>query len=611
MLCGNAAPLSPAAIPGGQVRDSSSRKRGPSSDSSADLPPRNFDNFEKASISEDFRCRRLTQKPPGAARKTANGRLAAHYALSPSSGAEHARMSSSQSPTPRPGHVAAQGDTALAKIVSTECGLETHVHPDHDNGNNEAVQEQGYEGPSLEAVVSHRSVYARFSPRRKAIIMAVLAYCGFLTPILSTAVLVAVPEVADTFNSTGVVINISNALFFVFMAISPLFWGPLAQSVGRRPVFIAASVLLTAFCAGTAASPNVGAYFAFRMLSAFQGTAYLVVGTVIIGDIFHPTERGRALGAFLSGLLIGPSVAPLLGGVVITFTSWRVIYWVITGLAGLALALIVFLLPETIPERPTTLDGLSIPQRALKVVKLSNPAEVVRPLIIYPNLWITALAVSSLIWNQYSTLTPIRYVINPRFDLTSPMQSALFFLPFGIGAFSGTFVGGRWSDFIVNRYQKRRNRRVPEDRLNSAVAFLLVVVPSTSLIYGWAVAKRAGGIPLVVISMFLQGFTQLCALPSLNTYLIDVLQDKGQSSVAVAGNYLTRFLFAAAGSAVCLPAIEAIGVGWFSTISGLFITATGVLVWLLTRYGEKWRVDTGKGDSPAASEGEDAAQVKS
>ncbi|KAL2209516.1 MFS general substrate transporter [Sarocladium strictum] len=497
--------------------------------------------------------------------------------------------------TSQPRRSTAQDDTNLTKIVSTECGLETHPLPDLDD--HEAPQDPDQDqDAALEAVASHRSVYARFSPRRKAIIMIVLSYCGFLTPILSTAVLVAVPEVAATFNSTGVVINISNALFFVFMAISPLFWGPIAQSIGRRPVFIAAGIMMTAFTAGTAASPNVGAYFAFRMLSAFQGTAYLVVGTVVIGDIFHPTERGRALGTFLSGLLIGPSIAPLLGGVVITFTSWRVIYWVITALSGLALALIIFLLPETISEKPKTFEGLSVPRKVGRAISMSNPWKVIYPLMIYPNLWITALAVSSLIWNQYSSLTPIRYVINPRFELTSPMQSALFFLPFGIGCFSGTFVGGRWSDFIVRRYQKRRGRRVPEDRLNSAVIFLLILIPSWSIIYGWAVAKRAGGIPLVVIAMFFQGFTQLCALPSLNTYLIDVLQDKGQSSVAVAGNYLTRFLFAAAGSAACLPAIEVIGVGWFSTISGLFITSTGILVYLLTRYGETWRINTGKAD---------------
>ena len=40
---------------------------------------------------------------------------------------------------------------------------------------------------------------------------------------------------------------------------------------------------------------------------------------------------------------------------------------------------------------------------------------------------------------------------------------------------------------------------------------------------------------------------------------------KKQSSEVVAGNYVIRYLFAAGGSAACLPVIEAIGVGWFST----------------------------------------------
>ena len=502
------------------------------------------------------------------------------------------------------------GQQGSSKATSAEGGHEAHELSIPESHNDVPQRNEQDPSAALEAVTSNRSTYTRFSSGRKAVIMAVISYCGFLTPILSTAVLVAVPEVAATFDSTGVIINVSNALFFVFMAISPLFWGPMAQSIGRRPVFIASSVLLTAFTAGTAAAPNVGAYFVFRMLSAFQGTAFLIAGTVVIGDIFHPTERGRALGAFLSGLLIGPCIAPLLGGVVITFTTWRIIYWVLTGLTGLATVMIVFLLPETIAEKPTTFNNLSMPQKVGKAIELSNPWKVVHPLIVYPNLWITALAVSALIWNQYSTITPIRYVLNPRFELTSPIQSALFFLPSGIGCLVGTFVGGRWSDFIVARYQRRKNRRVPEDRLNSAVLPLLVLIPSCSIIYGWAVEKRAGGIPLVVVALFLQGFTQLCAMPSLGTYLIDVLQDKGQSSVAVAGNYLSRFLFAAAGSAVCLPAIQAIGVGWFSTLSGLFITATGGLIWLLTLYGEKWRLDTGKTETQGtAFDGDNVARV--
>lgn len=442
-----------------------------------------------------------------------------------------------------------------------------------------------------QSIHSSHSMYDRFTSPRKTLIMAILSYCGFLTPLASTAVLVAIPEVADTFDTTGVVINVSNGLFFVFMALSPLFWGPLAQtSFGRRNVFVLSSVMLTAFCAGTAAAPTVAGYFIFRMLTAFQGTAYLVVGSVVIGDVFHPSERGRALSVFMTGILVGPSVAPLLGGVVITYTSWRVIFWVLTGLSAVSSVLVIFFLPETMPElEEDTFKGLKPWQVAITVVKLANPWTVLRPLLIYPNLWIAALAVSSMIWNQYSLLTPIRYVINPRFELTTPIQSALFFLPPGAGYLTGVLFGGRWSDFIVARYTALHGRRIPEDRLRAAVPLMATAIPAFTILYGWAIDKEVGGIPLVVISMFFQGFAQLIALPSINTYLVDVFQDKGESSVAVAGNYMSRFIFAAAGTAACLPAIEAMGVGWFSTISGLFIAVTAGMVWALVKRGEKWR----------------------
>lgn len=433
-------------------------------------------------------------------------------------------------------------------------------------------------------------VYNRFSSARKLGIVITLCVCGFVTPITSTALLVAIPEIADSYHTTSVIINISNAMFFVFMASSPIVWGPLAGVYGRRPIFLSSSVLLTVFSIGTAVAPHLAAFFAFRMLTAFQGTAYLVVGSVAIGDIYPPLRRGRALSWFMSGILVGPTLAPVVGGVVITFTSWRIIFWIQVALAGVTVVMVVFLLPETIHEKKQLGTDLTPWKYTQKVASLINPWTVIRPLVLYPNLWIIALAVSSVIWNQYSLLTPIRHVLNPRFGLTSPLQSALFYLPPGFGYLTGSFVGGRWSDFMVARYIKKRGRRVPEDRLNSAVMVMAVVIPGCMIVYGWAVEKAVGGIPLVVIVMFLQGFMQLLCLPSLFTYCVDVMQDKGQSSLVVAGNYLARFLFAAAGTAVCLPAIDSIGIGWFSTISGLFVSVTAFMVWLLTMYGETWRL---------------------
>jgi hypothetical protein len=63
-------------------------------------------------------------------------------------------------------------------------------------------------------------IYSRFSNRRKHIMTFILSFCGFLAPISSTTILSAVPEVAKTYNTSGSVINITNALYLIFMGLS-------------------------------------------------------------------------------------------------------------------------------------------------------------------------------------------------------------------------------------------------------------------------------------------------------------------------------------------------------------------------------------------------------
>jgi hypothetical protein len=77
-------------------------------------------------------------------------------------------------------------------------------------------------------------VYNRFSERRKTIIVAVMSFCSFLAPVSSTTVLSAVPEVAATYNTDGSIINVSNALYMMFMGISPCFYGPYGNIYGRK-----------------------------------------------------------------------------------------------------------------------------------------------------------------------------------------------------------------------------------------------------------------------------------------------------------------------------------------------------------------------------------------
>ncbi|KAF2800480.1 MFS general substrate transporter [Melanomma pulvis-pyrius CBS 109.77] len=430
-------------------------------------------------------------------------------------------------------------------------------------------------------------VYNRFSLRRKHVITAVLSFCSFLAPVSSTTVLSAVPEVAATFQTDGSIINLSNAMYMLFMGLSPCFYGPFCNIYGRKWVSVTSAVLFFGFSIGTALAPNLASFFVFRILTAFQGTAFLVIGSSVIGDIFKPTERGTALGWFLSGTLIGPALGPFVGGIIVTFRSWRDIFWLQTALAGTAVLLVCFLLPETIHyKRSEELHGLPRAKKAHKMWQWLNPFRVIA-LYRYPNLLTVALASSSLVWNMYSLLTPIRYVLNPRFELTSPLQSGLFYIAPGCGYLFGTFFGGRWADHIVKKYIRIRGERVSEDRLRSCLIAMGVVIPACMLVYGWSVEKRVGGIALPVIMMFLQGVAQLFCFPSLNTYCLDVMQ--GRSAEVVAGNYMVRYMFAAAGSAACLPAVRKIGVGWFSTISALFLVVATIATYITTLYGKEWR----------------------
>ncbi|KAI5861200.1 MFS general substrate transporter [Durotheca rogersii] len=430
-------------------------------------------------------------------------------------------------------------------------------------------------------------MYDRLPPHRKLVIVLLLSFCSFLAPISSTSVLAATPEIAAEYGTTGSIVNLVNAFYMLFMGLSPMFWGPMSQVYGRRMVTIVTSIGFLLCSMSTALSPNLGAFFVFRLLTAFEGTSFILVGAAVIGDIYRPTERGTATGWFMSGTLVGPAFGPFIGGIIVTFTSWRVIFWLQTGLAGVAAVGSYFLLPETIyHKKMDDLVGYSGVAKARVLLGMINPWRVVL-LWEYPNLLLTGMSSASLVWNMYSLLTPIRYVLNPRYNLTTPMQGGLFYLAPGCGYLVGTFIGGRYADYVVKKYIKKRGVRIPEDRMYSALPFMGIVIPGCILIYGWSVEKNVGGIPLTVVVLFLQGVAQLFCFPSLNTYCLDVMPGRGAE--VIAGNYAIRYLLACVGTAVVLPAINGIGVGWFSTISALFVFTGTVCAWVSIRWGRGWR----------------------
>jgi MFS family permease len=99
------------------------------------------------------------------------------------------------------------------------------------------------------------------------------------------------------------------------------------------------------------------------------------------------------------------------------------------------------------------------------------------------------------------------------------LESGLFYLAPGAGFLIGSTIGGKISDQAVKYYKKKRNgQRLPEDRLNSSLPSILVVLPLGTLLYGWSVQNKIGGMALPIVASFTQGVGLMASFSALNTY---------------------------------------------------------------------------------------------
>jgi multidrug resistance protein len=423
----------------------------------------------------------------------------------------------------------------------------------------------------------------RFPPARKRLFVAIIALAVFLSPSSAMALLPAAQSIAETFHTDVITIHFSVAIYTVVMAVSPCVSSPLGDIYGRRPIFLVCTLGLTLFTLLVAVSQNLAMFFVMRCMSALFGTAFFSLGGSIVGDIYVAQERGNAMGWTLLGSQLGPAFAPVLGGIIVTFTSWRVIFWVLTGIAGFTFVLTYVFLEETGTNLKYK-DAQARTGRSLVWVAY-NPFRVIYS-FKYSNLILGGFMSMALLYNMYCLTTPIPNVVNPRFGLTTPVEGALFYLPPGLGYLVGSLFGGRWADRYVKKYTKLRGRRLPEDRLRSThVPFL--VLPVTILIYGWAIDQEKGGIALPVLALFFNGVAQTFCFPSLNAYCVDCLPHLGGD--AIASSYFSRYIAGAIGAGTCLKQIEHIGVGWTSTISAFVLLAGYGACLILIAFGDGMR----------------------
>lgn len=234
-------------------------------------------------------------------------------------------------------------------------------------------------------------------PLKDKLPLPLMAAMSALSALSIDMYLPAFPGMAESLGAPISTIQYSISVYLVAFGVGMLLFGPMSDRFGRRPLAIFGLAGYGLASLGIALSPTTSAFLVCRFLQGMLGSAATVVVPAIIRDCFgKDTARGMSTVTMI--MLTAPLVAPVIGSILLTFSSWRAIFVVLALYALVALVFTIVILPETLPASAS-------PKRLSYV---SNYVGILTTPGIYR--YIGTFLMSSLAFFTFLTSAPFIYI---------------------------------------------------------------------------------------------------------------------------------------------------------------------------------------------------------
>jgi EmrB/QacA subfamily drug resistance transporter len=191
--------------------------------------------------------------------------------------------------------------------------------------------------------------------QRRWLVFAIVSIGLFMASIDQTIVATALPAIEHDLHAG---INWSGwtiTIYALGQVIAMPMAGKISDMYGRKKVFAVSAAVFTlaSLCCGFA--PNMALLLVPRFIQALGGGAFMPSATGIVADHFGP-ERDRAVGMFTSILPVGGIIGPIVGGVFVSYWSWRGIFLVNVPIGILLIALTVKFIPSSSARKQSRVD---------------------------------------------------------------------------------------------------------------------------------------------------------------------------------------------------------------------------------------------------------------
>ena len=159
----------------------------------------------------------------------------------------------------------------------------------------------------------------------------------------------ALPVIAEQFGVPAGSAQMTLSTYILGFALGQLLYGPMADSLGRKPVVLGGTLVFAGAAAACAMAQSIDHLIVMRFFHGLAAAAASVVINALMRDIYPKEEFSRMMSFVMLVTTVAPLVAPMVGGAVLVWFSWHAIFWLLALAALLASAMIFFFIKETLP----------------------------------------------------------------------------------------------------------------------------------------------------------------------------------------------------------------------------------------------------------------------
>jgi DHA1 family bicyclomycin/chloramphenicol resistance-like MFS transporter len=357
---------------------------------------------------------------------------------------------------------------------------------------------------------------ATVSTRKLAVLLGGLAMFG---PFSIDTIFPAFPQMGAQLGADKLAMQQTISVYLLTYALMSLVHGPLSDALGRKRVIVAGLVVFLLASIGCALSTDMAMLLMFRALQGLSAGVGFIVGRAVIRDVYQGDDAQRLMCQVSLIFGIAPAIAPIIGGWLLGWGQWPLIFWFLAGFSMLLLISVGLWLPETHP-----------PQVRLKVA----PRHLLRDyfaIALNRRFQRLALAGSLSFGGLFLYIASAPAFVMDLLRL-SEQQFAWLFLPTIGGMTLGAFLSGRAAG------------RISGTRL-SAIGFACMGLAALGNVAYNALTPQMA-VPWAVLPMSLQAFGVALIFPILTLSILDMYprQRGAASSLQAFSNLLVNAMIA-------------------------------------------------------------------